>query len=175
MNKTEGAQLTAKVKSCIFKGVHYEMTVTTEDGYEIMIQDYNAFEVGQEVSMIIKPSDIHVMQKERTTNTFEATMIDSTHVEFLSTQFVCNEQEGISGGEKVEVEVDFDKIELMDNKEDGTLVGDVRFILYKGNHYHLTVRTEDNSNLYVDTHDVWDDRDIVGIKILPEDIRIKRV
>ena len=73
--------------------------------------------------MIIKPSDIHVMQKERTTNTFEATMIDSTHVEFLSTQFVCNEQEGISGGEKVEVEVDFDKIELMDNKEDGTLVG----------------------------------------------------
>ena len=175
MAKTDSGMLEGTVQSCIFKGVHYEMTVTTEDGYEIMIQDYNAFEVGQEVSMIIKPSDIHVMQKERTTNTFEATMIDSTHVEFLSTQFVCNEQEGISGGEKVEVEVDFDKIELMDNKEDGTLVGDVRFILYKGNHYHLTVRTEDNSNLYVDTHDVWDDRDIVGIKILPEDIRIKRV
>ena len=175
MAKTDSGMLEGTVQSCIFKGVHYEMTVTTEDGYEIMIQDYNAFEVGQEVSMIIKPSDIHVMQKERTTNTFEATMIDSTHVEFLSTQFVCNEQEGISGGEKVDVEVDFDKIELMDNKEDGTLVGDVRFILYKGNHYHLTVRTEDNSNLYVDTHDVWDDRDIVGIKILPEDIRIKRV
>ena len=175
MAKTDSGMLEGTVQSCIFKGVHYEMTVTTEDGYEIMIQDYNAFEVGQEVSMIIKPSDIHVMQKERTTNTFEATMIDSTHVEFLSTQFVCNEQEGISGGEKVEVEVDFDRIELMDNKEDGTLVGDVRFILYKGDHYHLTVRTEDNSNLYVDTHDVWDDRDIVGIKILPEDIRIKRV
>ena len=175
MSKTDSGMLEGTVQSCIFKGVHYEMTVTTEDGYEIMIQDYNAFEVGQEVSMIIKPSDIHVMQKERTTNTFEATMIDSTHVEFLSTQFVCNEQEGISGGEKVEVEVDFDRIELMDNKEDGTLVGDVRFILYKGDHYHLTVRTEDNSNLYVDTHDVWDDRDIVGIKILPEDIRIKRV
>ena len=175
MAKTDSGMLEGTVQSCIFKGVHYEMTVTTKDGYEIMIQDYNAFEVGQEVSMIIKPSDIHVMQKERTTNTFEATMIDSTHVEFLSTQFVCNEQEGISGGEKVTVEVDFDKIELMDNKEDGMLVGDVRFILYKGNHYHLTVRTEDNDNIYVDTHDVWDDRDIVGIKILPDDIRIKRV
>ena len=175
MAKTDSGMLEGTVQSCIFKGVHYEMTVTTKDGYEIMIQDYNAFEVGQEVSMIIKPSDIHVIQKERTTNTFEATMIDSTHVEFLSTQFVCNEQEGISGGEKVTVEVDFDKIELMDNKEDGMLVGDVRFILYKGNHYHLTVRTEDNDNIYVDTHDVWDDRDIVGIKILPDDIRIKRV
>ena len=151
------------------------MTVTTPDGYEIMIQDYNAFEVGQQVSMIIKPSDIHVMQKERTCNTFEATMIDSTHVEFLSTQFVCNEQAGITGGEKVEVEVDFEKIELMDNKEDGMLVGDVRFILYKGDHYHLTVRTFDGDNIYVDTHDVWDDRDIVGVKIMPDDIRIKRV
>ena len=102
-------------------------------------------------------------------------MIDSTHVEFLSTHFVCNEQSGITGGEKVEIEVDFDKIDLMDNKEDGMLVGDVRFILYKGDHYHLTVRTEDGENIYVDTHDVWDDRDIVGVKILPDDIRIKRV
>jgi spermidine/putrescine transport system ATP-binding protein len=91
MAKTDSGMLEGTVQSCIFKGVHYEMTVTTPDGYEIMIQDYNAFEVGQQVSMIIKPSDIHVMHKERTCNTFEATMIDSTHVEFLSTQFVCNE------------------------------------------------------------------------------------
>ena len=175
MAKTDSGMIEGTVQSCIFKGVHYEMIVTTPDGYEIMIQDYNAFEVGQAVSMIIKPSDIHVMHKERTHNTFEGTMIDSTHVEFLSTQFVCNEQADITGGEKVEVEVDFGKIELMDNKEDGMLVGDVRFILYKGDHYHLTVRTENNENIYVDTHDVWDDRDIVGVKILPDDIRIKRV
>ena len=75
----------------------------------------------------------------------------------------------------MEVEVNFDRIELMDNKEDGMLVGDVRFILYKGDHYHLTVRTFDGDNIYVDTHDVWDDRDIVGVKIMPDDIRIKRV
>ena len=175
MAKTDSGMIEGTVQSCIFKGVHYEMTVTTPDGYEIMIQDYNAFEVGQAVSMIIKPSDIHVMPKERTCNSFEGTMIDSTHVEFLSTQFVCNELPDITGGEKVTVEVDFGKIELMDNKEDGMLVGDVRFILYKGDHYHLTVRTEDNENIYVDTHDVWDDRDIVGVKILPDDMRIKRV
>ena len=44
MNRLEGAQLTAKVKSCIFKGVHYEMFVETDKGMELMIQDYNAFE-----------------------------------------------------------------------------------------------------------------------------------
>ena len=163
------------VQSCIFKGVHYEMTVLTPDGYEIMIQDYNAFEVGQEVSLIVKPSDIHVMHKERVTNSFEGKMIDATHVEILGTQLVCNEQPNVEGGEAVKVEVDFDKIELMDNKEDGMLVGDVRFILYKGDHYHLTVRTDGGDNIYVDTHDVWDDRDIVGVKIQPDDMRIKRV
>jgi spermidine/putrescine transport system ATP-binding protein len=173
--RTESAMFEGEVQSCIFKGVHYEMIVLTPDGYEIMIQDYNSFDVGQQVSMIIKPSDIHVMKKERVCNRFETKMIDSTHVEILGTSFVCNEQEGIEGGESVIVEVDFDKVELMDNKEDGITVGDVRFILYKGDHYHLTVRTIDGDNIYVDTHDVWDDRDIVGIRIQPEDMRIKRV
>ncbi|MBE6303943.1 MAG: polyamine ABC transporter ATP-binding protein [Bacteroidales bacterium] len=175
MAKSSSGMFEGVVQSCIFKGVHYEMIVLTPDGYEIMIQDYNAFEVGQEVSLIVKASDIHVMQKERTTNTFEGTMVDATHINILGTQLVCNEQQNVGGGEKIEVEVDFDKIELMDNKEDGMLVGDVRFILYKGDHYHLTVRTEGGDNIYVDTHDVWDDRDIVGVKILPDDMRIKRV
>ena len=175
MAHTDSAMFNGVVQSCIFKGVHYEMLVTTPNGYEIMIQDYNAFEVGQQVSMIIKPSDIHVMKKERICNTFEGKMTDATHVEIMGSEFVCVEQANIEGGESVIVEVDFDKVELMDNKEDGVMMGDVRFILYKGDHYHLTIRTENGDNLYVDTHDVWDDRDIVGIKIQPEDIRIKRV
>jgi spermidine/putrescine transport system ATP-binding protein len=175
MAKCASGMFEGVVQSCIFKGVHYEMIVLTPDGYEIMIQDYNAFEVGQEVSLIVKPSDIHVMQKERITNTFEGTMVDATHINILGTQLVCNEQPDVAGGEKIEVEVDFEKIELMDNKEDDMLVGDVRFILYKGDHYHLTVRTEGGDNIYVDTHDVWDDRDIVGVKIQPDDMRIKRV
>ena len=174
MAHTDSGMFDGVVQSCIFKGVHYEMLVTTPNGYEIMIQDYNAFEVGQQVSLIIKPSDIHVMKKERICNTFEGKMTDATHVEIMGSEFVCVEQPGIVGGESVTVEVDFNKVELMDNKEDGVMMGDVRFILYKGDHYHLTIRTESGDNLYVDTHDVWDDRDIVGIKIQPEDLRIKR-
>ena len=175
MAKSGSGMFDGVVQSCIFKGVHYEMTILTSDGYEIMIQDYNAFDVGQEVSLIVKPSDIHVMHKERVANSFEGKMIDATHVEILGTELVCNEQPDVEGGEAVVVEVDFDKIELMDNKEDGMLVGDVRFILYKGDHYHLTVRTDGGDNIYVDTHDVWDDRDIVGVKIQSDDMRIKRV
>ena len=175
MARTESAMFDGVVQSCIFKGVHYEMIVVTKNGYEIMIQDYNAFEVGQEVSLIIKPSDIHVMKKERLCNTLEGVMVDSTHVEILGASFVCNEQPDIQGGEKVLVDVAFEKVELMDNKDDGIVEGDVRFILYKGDHYHLTIRTENGENIYVNTCDVWDDRDIVGIKIQPEDLKITKV
>ena len=174
MARTDSGMFNGVVQSCIFKGVHYEMTVNTAEGYEIMIQDYNAFEAGQEVSMIIKPSDIHVMKKERLCNSFDGVMVDSTHVEILGASFVCAEQADIEGGEKVKVEVAFEKIELMDNKDDGVVEGDVRFILYKGDHYHLTIRTENGDNLYVNTCDVWDDRDIVGIKIQPEDLKITK-
>ena len=36
MSKTDGAQFTGTVKSCIFKGVHYEMFVETSNGYELI-------------------------------------------------------------------------------------------------------------------------------------------
>ena len=48
----------------------------------------------------------------------------------------------------------------------------MRLILYKGNHYHLTIVTDEDDYLYVDTNDVWDDGDMVGINILPGDLRI---
>lgn len=75
-------------------------------------------------------------------------------------------------GEKVSVEVDFNQIILQDNEEDGALTGEVRFILYKGNHYHLTVLSDWDELVYVDTNDVWDDGDRVGITIPAEAIRV---
>ena len=98
-------------------------------------------------------------------------MVAETHIEMLGTTFECMPHE-LEKGTEVKVEVDFDKIDLTDDKEDGALEGDVRLILYKGNHYHLTIVTDDDDYLYVDTNDVWDDGDMVGINILSEDIRI---
>lgn len=168
---SDAAMLRGIVTSCIFKGVHYEMTVQTPEGYEFVVQDYHMFPVDAEVGLRIKPFDIHVMKKERVCNTFEGKMIDSTHVEFLGCPFECKEQ-AITAGESVTVEVDFDKVSLEENEEDGTLTGEVKFILYKGNHYHLTVLSDWDEDIFVDTNDVWDDGDRVGIRIAPGDIRI---
>ena len=173
--QTSSAMFTGTVRSCTFKGVHYEMFVDTPDGYEIMIQDYNRFEVGTEVGMIVKPSDIHVMRKERVCNTLEGVMKDATHVEMLGGVFECTPAEGVEAGEKVRVEVDFGDVELTDDSSDGTVGGTIRFILYKGDRFHLTVRTEEGINIYADTHDVWEDLDEVGIKIRPQSLRISRM
>ena len=173
MRRNENEQFHGTVQSCIFKGVHYEMTILTPDGYEIMIQDYNRFDPGTEVSLIIKPFDIHVMKKERLCNTIEATVIDEEHIEMLGEEFAI-EKTDIEAGAEVLAEVDFDKIELTDNQEDGIADGEVRLILYKGNHYHLTIASDYGPYLYVDTNDVWDDGDLVGIDIKPQDIRIRR-
>ena len=172
MNRTEGAQLTAKVKSCTFKGVHYEMFVDTESGYELVIQDYNAFEPEAEVGLIIRPGDIQVMKKERTCNTFEAEVVDENHVKFLDETFECKPQDKFAAGEKVKVEVKFQKVELIDHPEEGMLSGEVHFLLYKGDHYHLTVKTDEGYHIWVDTNDIWDKGDLVGINIAPKDIKI---
>ena len=174
MNKTEGAQLTAKVKSCTFKGVHYEMFVDTDKGYELMIQDYNAFEPGSEVGLIIRPADIQVMHKERLLNTFEAEIVDETHVRFLENDFECLPQTDFAPGDKVKVKVKFSKVELIDHPEDGMLSGEVYFLLYKGDHYHLTIITDDGDHIWVDTNDIWDKGDLVGINIAPKDIKITK-
>lgn len=137
-NSNNPWQLVGKVQSCIFKGVHYEMTVITDNGYELMIQDYHAFEPGKEVGLLVKPEDIQVMQKER----------------------LCNHLT-INGKE---YDIPFNKVSLQDNEEDGMMQGEVYFILYKGDHYHLQVRTDEGEDIYVDTNDIWDDGDRVGIK-----------
>ena len=168
------AQLTGVVETSIFKGVHYEMTVLC-GGYEFLVQDYHHFEVGVEVGLLVKPFDIHIMKKERVCNTFEGKMLDATHVEFLGCSFDCTPVENIEPDTNVKVEVDFDKVILQDNEEDGALTGEVKFILYKGDHYHLTVLSDWDENVFVDTNDVWDDGDRVGITIPPDAIRVIKI
>ena len=168
------AQLVGVVETSIFKGVHYEMTVMC-GGYEFLVQDYHHFEVGAEVGLLVKPFDIHIMKKERICNTFEGKLLDATHVEFLGCNFECTPVENIAADTNVKVEVDFEKVILQDNEEDGTLTGEVKFILYKGDHYHLTVLSDWDENVFVDTNDVWDDGDRVGITIPPDAIRIIKI
>ena len=109
-------------------------------------------------------------------NTFEGKVIDDTHVEFLGCEFECKKDAvaGMEPGTEVLVDVPFGGVVLDDNQEDGTLTGNISFILYKGDHYHITVDSDWDEDVYVDTNDIWDKGDNVGISIPADCISVRR-
>jgi spermidine/putrescine transport system ATP-binding protein len=172
-NDPARTQFTAKVKSCTFKGVHYEMYVDSDTGNELMIQDYDPYPVDSIVNLYIEPDDIQVMKKERVANVLEGKVVGEGKVEMLGGEFECS-TEGFEEGDEVLATVAFDKVELLDDLEEGVLDGDVHFILYKGDHYHLTIKVGDEGFLYVDTNDIWDKGDLVAVNIAATDIKLSR-
>lgn len=166
---TSDAQFVGEVTSCIFKGVHYEMLAVTADGCEFMIQDYKHYPVGTTIGMTVSPDNIHIMRKDKTENIFTAHRVSEDVVEVLGCEVRLTEeamQNSNADDEELQISIAPDKVELFDNEEDATFTGDISFILYKGDHYHLTIDTDWNGEkLYVDTQDVWDLGDHVGITI----------
>ena len=163
-------QFKAKVNSCIFKGVHYEMWVDTDTGYELMIHDYDPYPVGSEVMLYIDPDDIQVMKKVRTRNVFDGVVESPAEVTIEgATAAFANELEP---GTAVRVEVPFESVDLLDNAEDGLFSGEVHSILYKGDHYHIEVKTDDGFYIYADTNDIWDKGDLVGVTFKDERVKI---
>ena len=59
----EDGTLQGVVTHLIFKGVHYEMEVTTPDGYEWLVHSTDMFPVGQKVGIHVDPFDIQIMNK----------------------------------------------------------------------------------------------------------------
>lgn len=176
---SDKAQFCGTVKSSIFKGVHYEMTIVTDEGYEILVQDYNTFDIDSKVGMLIKPGDIQVMKKDGICNEFEAELISENKISFLDQEWEITEKQfqsisskGIKEGDKVKVSVDFDKVELLDEISQGQISGHITFILYKGDHYMITVQTDEGKKIKISTNDIWDKSDLVGISINSDNIRI---
>ena len=149
------------------------MWVDTDTGYELMIQDYDPYEVGSEVMLYIDPDDIQVMRKERTRNVFQGEveseseiMIEGSPVEIRNT---------LEPGTSVRIEVPFESIDLMDDVDDGAFSGEIHSILFKGDHNHIEVKTDQGFSVWADTNDIWDKGDLVGIKIIDKDIKIEAV
>lgn len=62
MVNAENGMLKGHVTSVVFKGVHYEMTVVSDD-YEFILHNTKSAEVGSTIGLDIYPEDIHIMKK----------------------------------------------------------------------------------------------------------------
>ena len=63
-------------------------------------------------------------------------------------------------------------IEIIDNEDDGDACGEIVSIIYKGDHYQVMVRTEEEEDFIVDTLYSWNENDMVSISIKPEYIKL---
>lgn len=59
----EQGTLQGTVTHLIFKGVHYEMEVTTPDGFEWLVHSTDMFPVGRQVGIHVEPFEIQIMNK----------------------------------------------------------------------------------------------------------------
>ena len=187
MDEDKG-QVKGVITSSIFKGVHYEMVMKVGKS-EVVIQDTVERKVGEKVSIFIKPDDIHIMAKEFTVNRYDGYITKKNTVCFGDGEFECDvtslyagshlDEEGYlitAEGEKIDltdadvsVEVGLKDIEISDDAEKGGAIGNIVSIIYKGDHYQLIVRTDENEEDYVfDTEDTWNENDRVSV-IIPKD------
>ncbi len=191
VNKGLG-QVDGKIISSIFKGMHYEMTFLVGKT-EIIIQDTIERKVGEEVAIIVKPEDFHIMKKEYTSNEYIGYITKDNKVCFAEGTFDCDvtqlypnshlDEEGYlitAENEKIDltdvdviVNVPIEKIEIVDSDEDEA-IGSIISIIYKGDHYQIIVRTfKEEEDFVVDTDYLWNEGDNVQVKIKPEDIALK--
>ncbi|MBR1983955.1 MAG: ABC transporter ATP-binding protein, partial [Clostridia bacterium] len=172
-------QVNGKIISSIFKGVHYEMVMKVGKS-EVVIQDTVERKVGESVSVSIKPDAIHLMEKEFSSNKYDGYITKKNTVVFGDGEFECDvtqlykgsflDEEGFlitAEGDKIDltdvdvnVEVGLKDIEISDDQDVGGAIGNIISIIYKGDHYQLIVRTDENEEDYVfDTEDTWNEND----------------
>ena len=184
----EEGQVNGRIISSIFKGVHYEMVMLVGKT-EIVIQDTVERKAGEKVSISIAPDSIHIMAKEFSVNRYDGYITKKNTVCFGDGEFECDvtqlypgsflDEEGYlitADGNKldltdtdVKVEVGLKDIEISDDEDAGGAVGNIVSMIYKGDHYQLIVRTDENEEDFVfDTEDTWNENDRVSV-IIPKD------
>ena len=176
----------------IFKGVHFEYLVEVGKS-EITVQDTRNREIGDIVKIDIEPDNIHIMKVDLTVNTFLDAWIDKENRVRISeqpfdvdvTQLLPNstlDEEGYliaANGKKYDLndadviaEVGLSNIEIIDGYDNGQCNGVIVSIIYKGDHYQIMVRTDEEEEFVVDTMYSWNENDLVSISIKPEDIKL---
>ncbi|MBO4326895.1 MAG: polyamine ABC transporter ATP-binding protein [Clostridia bacterium] len=178
----EDGMLKGTVESTLFKGVHYEMIVTSTDGFRWKIHSTEMTEPGTEIGMNIKPFDIQIMKIPYNILTgwvLEDNMVDIGPVNVRYKPGNANASE-FEDEETVNVYILPQDIDILAEKpaeepEDGDniLKGEVETFRYKGDDYEITVKCEDLSIL-VHTYDKVKVGQTVYLHIPEESIRIRK-
>lgn len=176
----------------VFKGVHYEYIIMVGKN-ELIAKSTKDMPEGK-VSFSIEPDGIHIMKKQKIENLFtnlevykdDTIDISVGNFDVDLTQLVKGSKLDEEGyivspngkkydftGARVSAEIALDKIEISDDTSKGQLTGTIVSNIYVGDHYQVTIRTEDDEFFVLETPDTWNENDVVGININKEDIKLR--
>lgn len=188
--------LNGVIYSRIFKGMNYEYTIMINKN-ELLVKDTKEYPLNMEVGLQIEPDSIHIMKKDFVTNIYTDAYIDKDlHVIIDDKSFDCElaqlipnsvvDENGLLFVKEtnkhydvkdatVVAEVDINNIELVDdiNSDEAQAVGEIVDIVYKGDHYQLIVRTDDEEDFVCITPYTYNLNDKIGIHIDKKNIRLR--
>ncbi|MCM1307259.1 MAG: ABC transporter ATP-binding protein [Butyrivibrio sp.] len=191
MTPPEEGTITGVVSSVIFKGMHYEIIVESGDN-EIVIQSTQNAEEGATIGMRLDPDGIHVILAETNRNVFEGELTRDYTVLFADGEFECDltklypnsrmTDDGVlvdenggaiyTAGVPVTVTVPIEAVTMSDDREKGGTCGNIISLIYKGDHYHYIVRTENEEDIHLHDEYLWNEQDYVSIIIPKERIEL---
>ena len=184
-------KIRGKVISSVFKGNYYEVTVQS-DNYEIVVQSSVPLKREEETGIVFTPSVIHIMPYDMTKNHYSGTfdeefmihLADGVLVPDLSRLYpnsvlednVLYSKEGRQikvDGTRIEISFESKDAGLSDDPEEGLVQGKIVSIIYKGDHYSYTVRSENDLDYYVNDEWLWNIGDYVSVVVPEEKIQYR--
>ncbi len=188
--KSKDSKIFGEVTSKVFKGIYYEYFI--QIGKNEMVAKSTVNYEDKELAIDIVPDGIHVMKKFEIRNVFPNCEVQKDNTVEVANGYLDVDltkllpgskidEEGylVKGnkkydleGAKLTVEIDKEKIDIYDNDE-GQIKGTVVSILYKGDHYAVIVRTEEDDEFVMDTQYELHENDIVTLKVEKEDVSIR--
>ena len=193
IRKTEECKVKATIVEKVFKGIHYQFTAMIGNS-EVLIQSTVDHNVGEVIGISIDKDLIQIMKREYDANIYEDAYIDKLNrVVFAGTTWECDVTQMVPGSIldedgylvtpdskkydlndiDVVAEIAMPDVEISDNLEEGNITGTIIQTVWKGDHYQLIVRTEDEEDFVVDTEWTWNEGDIVSVIIKKENIKLK--
>ena len=190
--KLDSSKLVGKIVTKVFKGIHYEYVLMVGKN-EVVAQSTKDYELDSEVYIDVEPENIQIMKKTLTKNVYPEAWLDKNNKLIISdAEFDVDITQLLKGshvdddlyligpdGKKYDLddadviaEIGLDTIELVDGFDNGNANGIIVSMIYKGDHYAVMVRTDEEEDFIVDTQYSWNEGDQVSVIVKPEDITI---
>ena len=191
-SKADSDKVVGRIDTKIFKGIHYEYVIMVGKS-EVVAQSTKDYEVDSEVYLDVEPENIQIMKKTITSNVYPEAYLDKYNNLIISdAEFEVDVTQLLPGshvddelyligpdGKKYDLddadviaEIGLYAIEIIDGHDNGNANGVVVSTIYKGDHYAVMVRTDEEEDFITASEYMWNEGDLVSVRVKKEDIKI---